>query len=127
MVRLNHAASYFMPIFCSTRPHIVILSALFSISLFSLFYASSELLLHQYDDPLMFKPNSQDYFRTFLLGLFSPFLYYFLKTFLFNINQRFLILNLIVDFPINDVFMLLISDWFSVPSGARSRRRYDQA
>ncbi|AJU75957.1 ADI_G0008070.mRNA.1.CDS.1 [Saccharomyces cerevisiae] len=108
MVRLNHAASYFMPIFCSTRPHIVILSALFSISLFSLFYASSELLLHQYDDPLMFKPNSQDYFRTFLLGLFSPFLYYFLKTFLFNINQRFLILNLIVDFPINDVFMLLI-------------------
>ena len=62
----------------------------------------------EYDDSSMFKPNSQDYFRTFLLGLFSPFLYYFLKTFLFNINQRFLILNLIVDFPINDAFMLII-------------------
>lgn len=108
MVRLNHAASYFMPLFCSTRPYIVVLSVLFSISLFLLFYVSSELLLHEYDDPLMFKPNSQDYFRTFLLGLFSPFLYYFLKTFLFNINQRFLILNLIVDFPINDAFMLII-------------------
>ncbi|EJS44426.1 YDL180W [Saccharomyces arboricola H-6] len=108
MVRLNHAASYFMPLFCSTRPYIVVLSALFSISLFLVFYVSSELLLHEYDDPLMFKPNSQDYFRTFLLGLFSPFLYYFLKTFLFNINQRFLILNLIVDFPINDAFMLII-------------------
>ncbi|CAI4057211.1 hypothetical protein SKDZ_04G0640 [Saccharomyces kudriavzevii ZP591] len=108
MVRLNHAASYFMPLFCSTRPYIVVLSVLFSISLFLLFYLSSELLLHEYDDPLMFKPNSQDYFRTFLLGLFSPFLYYFLKTFLFNINQRFLILNLIVDFPINDAFMLII-------------------
>ncbi|CAI4037731.1 hypothetical protein SMKI_04G0620 [Saccharomyces mikatae IFO 1815] len=108
MVRLNHAASYFMPIFCTTRAYIVVFSALFSISLFLLFYVSSELLLHEYDDSSMFKPNSQDYFRTFLLGLFSPFLYYFLKTFLFNINQRFLILNLIVDFPINDAFMLII-------------------
>lgn len=98
-----------MPLFCSNKPYIVILALAVSAAIFILMYATSFLLLTQYyDDPSMFKPNSQDYFRTSLLGLFSPFLFYFLKSFLFDVDGRFLKLNLFFDFPLNDWFMLLL-------------------
>ncbi|CCK68733.1 Ait1p KNAG_0B02910 [Huiozyma naganishii CBS 8797] len=109
MVRLDHAASLFMPLFCSSRPVVVIVS-LFSVSLmFALFYSGSSFLLKQYDDPMMFKPNSQDYFRTSLLGLFSPFLFYFVKVFILTVGSSSnLMISLFVDFTVNDWFMLCI-------------------
>ncbi|CCD22458.1 Ait1p NDAI_0A03010 [Naumovozyma dairenensis CBS 421] len=108
MVRLSHSTSYFMPLFCSKNAQIVIVSSFVSIFLFIFMYWTSDLLSNRYNEPGLFNPNSQDYFRTSLLGLFSPFLYYFIRTFLFNINQRYLVLNIIVDFPLNDWFMFCI-------------------
>ena len=97
-----------MPMFCSSKTYVVILSSLATSLLFIFMYMTSRFLAKQYEDPGLFKPNSQDYFRTSLLGIFSPILFYFIKTFLFNINKRYLILNLLVDFPLNDWFILFI-------------------
>ena len=115
MVRINHVASFFMPLFCSNKPHVVTLTVLTTIITFTFFYITSRLLLSEYADPLMFKPNAQDYFRTALLGLFSPFLYYFIKVFLLNINSTFIIGNLITDFFINDWFMLCLLIMLAYP------------
>lgn len=115
MARINHVASYFMPLFCSNKPHVVSLTVLTTIITFTGFYLPSRLLLSEYDDPLMFKPIAQDYFRTALLGLFSPFLYYFIKVFLLNINSTFVIGNLITDFFINDWFMLCLLIMLAYP------------
>lgn len=115
MVRIGHMASYFMPLFCSHKPHIVSLAVIVTGATFSTFYWMSKLLLSEYDDPLMFKPNSQDYFRSSLLGLFSPFLYYFIKVFLLNINNTFVIGNIITDFLINDWFMLCLLIMLAYP------------
>ncbi|CAL9737732.1 hypothetical protein MOSE0_M07008 [Monosporozyma servazzii] len=115
MARINHVASYFMPLFCSDKPHVVSITVLATIITFTLFYLPSRLLLSEYDDPLMFKPVAQDYFRTALLGLFSPFLYYFIKVFLLNINGTFVIGNLVADFFINDWFMLCLLIMLAYP------------
>lgn len=69
---------------------------------------SSNVLLSRYDDKRMFNPNSQDYFRTTLLGLFSPFLYYFIKVFIFNINEYYVFGNFIFDYFLGDWFILCI-------------------
>lgn len=108
MVRISSTASYFMPLFSSNKPSVVVLATILASSIFAMAYLSSTLLLNKYDDPTMFAPNSQDYFRTFLLGFFSPYLLFFLKMFLLNINPSQRFLNLFVDFPINDTFFLLI-------------------
>lgn len=97
-----------MPLFCSNKPIVVLSSVLSTIILFIIFFASSNYLLKQYDDPSMFKPNSQDYFRTALLGLFSPFLYFFIKVFILNLNTQKIMLNLFVDFFLNDWYILCI-------------------
>lgn len=115
MVRISHMASYFMPLFCSNKPHIVSLVVIITGATFATFYWMSNLLLNEYDDPLMFKPNSQDYFRSSLLGLFSPFLYYFIKVFLLNINNTFVVGNIITDFLINDWFMLCLLVMLAYP------------
>ncbi|CAB4253991.1 similar to Saccharomyces cerevisiae YDL180W Putative protein of unknown function [Maudiozyma barnettii] len=108
MARIDHAAPYFMPLFCSNRSSIVAILVCIIVSIFVLIYAISYLLPTEYDDPNMFTPNAQDYFRTSLLGFLSPFLFYFLKTFIFNINPKFLLINLFFDFPLNDSFLLCI-------------------
>lgn len=108
MVRISHAASYFMPLFCYSKPYVVVLACTVTTMVFTAVYVSSFLLSKQHGDPELFKPNSQDYFRTSLLGIFSPILYYFIKTFLFNANRQFVILNFLIDFPLNDWFILFI-------------------
>ncbi|CAG60934.1 uncharacterized protein GVI51_J06193 [Nakaseomyces glabratus] len=108
MVRISSAASYFMPLLCSKKPSVVV-SAVFVVTLiYSLAYLSSTILPNAYDDPNMFAPNSQDYFRTFLLGFFSPCLLYLTRSFLLSVNPNQRFINLILDFPINDSFLLLI-------------------
>ncbi|EDO16901.1 hypothetical protein Kpol_1020p7 [Vanderwaltozyma polyspora DSM 70294] len=109
MVRIQHVSSYFMPLFCSSNPYIVTSALVVTLSVFLGMFLSSNLLLdHYYDDPLMFKPNSQDYFRTVLLGMFSPFLFYFVKFLVFNISDKYIFLNLFIDFTLNFWFMLII-------------------
>ncbi|SMN19908.1 similar to Saccharomyces cerevisiae YDL180W Putative protein of unknown function [Maudiozyma saulgeensis] len=108
MARIDHVAPYFMPLFCSNRSSIVAILICIIVSIFVLIYGISYLLPTEYDDPNMFTPNGQDYFRTSLLGFLSPFLFYFLKTFVFNINPKFLLINLFFDFPLNDSFLLCI-------------------
>lgn len=110
-----------MPMFCSSKPQVVILSTTVTTLLFFAFYMTSDLLSKQYDDPGLFKPNSQDYFRTSLLGIFSPILYCFIKTFLFNVNRRYLILNLLVDFPLNDWFILFIIICLAYPQQEQNK------
>ncbi|QLL32371.1 hypothetical protein HG536_0C05400 [Torulaspora globosa] len=108
MVRISHAASYFMPLFCYSKPSVVVLACAVTAMVFAAAYMSSFLLSKQHADPELFKPNAQDYFRTSLLGVFSPILYYFIKTFLFNANRQFVILNFLIDFALNDWFILFI-------------------
>lgn len=97
-----------MPLLCSKKPSVVV-SAVFVVTLiYSLAYLSSTILPNAYDDPNMFAPNSQDYFRTFLLGFFSPCLLYLTRSFLLSVNPNQRFINLILDFPINDSFLLLI-------------------
>ncbi|QLQ79892.1 hypothetical protein HG537_0C05400 [Torulaspora globosa] len=108
MVRISHAASYFMPLFCCSKPYVVVAGCTIATMVFMLIYMNSFLLSKQHDDPQLFKPNSQDYFRTCLLGIFSPILYYFIKTFMFNANRQFVLLNFVIDFLLNDWFILFI-------------------
>lgn len=98
----------FMPLFCSNKPILTISSFSIIFSIYALFYISSNILLSRYDDKKMFNPNSQDYFRTTLLGLFSPFLFYFIKVFIFNINDYYVFGNFIVDYFLSDWFILCI-------------------
>lgn len=108
MGRIDHMAGYLMPLFCSNKPSTVIISTFITVVIFLSLYIASHLLYNEYDDPAMFKPNSQDYFRTSLLGFLSPFLFYFVKTFIFNVRSRFLLLNMFFDFPLNDWYLLCI-------------------
>ena len=108
MARIDHVAPYFMPLVCSNRTSIVTILFFIIISILLSVYALSFLLANEYNDPNMFTPNAQDYFRTSLLGFVSPFLFYFLKTFVFNISPKFLLINLFFDFPLNDSFLLCI-------------------
>ncbi|CCE61401.1 hypothetical protein TPHA_0A03240 [Tetrapisispora phaffii CBS 4417] len=109
MVRIWHLAQYYMPLFSSNKPIITITSIIVAGSIYLLVYLTSSFLItHYYNDPNMFIPNSQDYFRTLLLGLFSPFLYYFIKKILLNIKNKQIITNIVFDFPLNDLYMFLL-------------------
>lgn len=108
MTRINHVAPYFMPLFCSRNPTIVVTLSCATASIFIILYILSFLLPMEYSDPDMFNPNAQDYFRTSLLGFLSPFLFYFLKTFIFNVSPKFLLTNILFDVPLNDSFLLCI-------------------
>lgn len=122
MVRISHAASYFMPLFCYSKPYVVMLACAVTTVVFVAVGMSSMLLGRQRSDPGLFKPNSQDYFRTVLLGVFSPILYYFIKTFLFNVHQRFVTLNILIDFPLNDWFILFIIVCLAYPQQEQSTK-----
>ncbi|CAR27118.1 hypothetical protein ZYGR_0I03910 [Zygosaccharomyces rouxii] len=108
MVRIDHAASYFMPLLCSSKPYVRVNCVVVTMLLFVALLCSYGFMGKQYDEPNLFMPNAQDYFRASLLGVFSPMLYYFVQTFLINLNRRYLVANFIVDFPLNDWFILLI-------------------
>ncbi|SCU82364.1 LANO_0B05952g1_1 [Lachancea nothofagi CBS 11611] len=109
MARIGYVAPYFMPLMCSSKPWIKIILFVNVLGLFGLAYGlAHQLLISQYDDQSMFKPNGQDYFRASLLGFFSPFALYFLRDFLLMLSPRAILINLFVDFPFNDWFCLLI-------------------
>ena len=97
-----------MPLFCARNPSIVVTLSCATASIFIMMYIMSFLLPNEYSDPDMFNPNAQDYFRTSLLGFLSPFLFYFLKTFIFNVSPKFLVINILFDFPLNGSFLLCI-------------------
>ena len=97
-----------MPVFCSSNSQIIILGSITVMLLYTLAYLTGQSIPNSYDGPGMFNPNSQDYFRTILLGLCSPFVYYFIRAFILNVNQRYLVLNLILDYPLNDWFIFCI-------------------
>ncbi|AMD20097.1 HCL054Wp [Eremothecium sinecaudum] len=110
MCRTNYVASFFMPLILSSRPYIsnwTIISMLLSVLLV---YSGSSLYASWYNDPTMFRPNPQDYFRTSLLGFLSPVLIYFVKTFILNLHssEKFSVLNMAFDYVVTDWFMLLI-------------------
>lgn len=108
MALLRYAADSFMPLFCSSRAIIVLLNLLNVLGIYCLAYFSSKLLPSRYDVPDLFVPSSQDYFRTSLLGFLSPFLLYFIENFLCDMQSRHVALNLLLQFTLNDWFMLLI-------------------
>lgn len=108
MVRIDHAASYFMPLLCSSKPYVRVNCVAATMLLFVALLISYGFMGKPIDEPHLFLPNAQDYFRASLLGIFSPMLYYFVQTFLININRRYLVANFVVDFPLNDWFILLI-------------------
>lgn len=127
MTRIGYASSFFIPLLCSSKSYVVIIAFLNIIILFTLAYLSSNSLISQYSDPGMFKPNSQDYFRTLLLGFFSPFLLTFAKNFLFNFGSRFLLLNMFVDFPLNDWLFFLIIFCLAYPQLQDANQPKNQA
>ncbi|SCU98587.1 LAFA_0G18954g1_1 [Lachancea sp. 'fantastica'] len=115
MSRIGYVAPYFMPIVCSSKLWIKIVLFLNFLGLFTLAYSLTQLLVSGYDENTMFKPNGQDYFRTSLLGFFSPLALSFLREFLLGLNTRAILVNLFLDFPLNDWFSLLIVFSLSYP------------
>ena len=67
----------------------------------------------------LFAPNSQDYFRTVLLGIFPPLLLNFVKNFFLNWKTSSksyeIILSLFSDFVIHDWFLFLIIFFLAYP------------
>ncbi|KAL6940438.1 hypothetical protein ACO0QE_004338 [Hanseniaspora vineae] len=67
----------------------------------------------------LFAPNSQDYFRTVLLGIFPPLLLNFVKNFFLNWKTSSktyeIILSLFSDFVIHDWFVFLIIFFLAYP------------
>ncbi|AET41336.1 Ait1p Ecym_8040 [Eremothecium cymbalariae DBVPG len=110
MTRINYWASYYMPLILSSKPHASVITTLNLFAVIIIAYLGSQLFFAQYNDPSMFRPNSQDYFRTSLLGFLSPILLCFFKTFILNLTSTssFSFLNMLVDYPFSDWFMLLI-------------------
>ena len=108
MTRIGHAAPYFMPLFCSSRPSTVVLTVFLSIFLFVIMLLTAGFLASEYPDTSVFQPDPQDYFRAAILGLFSPFLYFFIEWVLIGLKDRYLIWNLLFSFPINDWFLFSI-------------------
>lgn len=125
MVRIDHAANYFMPLFCSSKPFVRVNCVLASILLYVLFLMGYIFMGRPISEPDLFNPNAQDYFRASLLGIFSPMLYYFVQTFLFSLNRRYLVLNLLVDFLFNDWFILVIIVCLAYPQQEQAKY-YDQ-
>ncbi|CEP62377.1 Ait1p LALA0_S05e04280g [Lachancea lanzarotensis] len=115
MSRISYVAPYFMPIVCSSKLWIRIILFFNLLGLFTLAFSSTQLLLSEYDEDTMFKPNGQDYFRTSLLGFFSPLALCFLRDFVLGLNTRAILVNLCLDFPLNDWFGLLIVFSLSYP------------
>ncbi|SCU91633.1 LADA_0F11122g1_1 [Lachancea dasiensis] len=108
MSRISYVAPYFMPLLCSSKLWIKLILLLNVLALFGLAFSGSKLLISEYKDDSMFKPNGQDYFRTSLLGFFSPLALHFLRDFVLMVSPRAVLINLLVDFPFNVWFSLLI-------------------
>ncbi|SCU92575.1 LAMI_0E11100g1_1 [Lachancea mirantina] len=108
MTRLGYVSQEFMGLICSKRKHACFLSLLGIALIYATAYGLSSSLISKYQDPTMFAPNSQDYFRTTLLGFFSPFALFFFKNFVLNVKPNHMLLSIFVDFPVNDWFCLLI-------------------
>lgn len=123
MVRIDHAAGYFMPLLCSSKPYVRVNCVAVTMLVFVTLLVSYGFMGKQTDEPHLFLPNAQDYFRASLLGVFSPMLYYFVQVFLINLNRRYLVVNFIVDFPLNDWFILLIIVCLAYPQ--QQPQRYE--
>ncbi|GAV53107.1 hypothetical protein ZYGR_0AI03890 [Zygosaccharomyces rouxii] len=126
MVRIDHAASYFMPLLCSSKPYVRVNCVVVAMLLFVALLFSYGFMGKQIDEPHLFLPNAQDYFRASLLGVFSPMLYYFVQTFLISLNRRYLVANFIVDFPLNDWFILLIIVCLAYPQQQQQQQQKSQ-
>ncbi|SJM85722.1 uncharacterized protein ZBIST_2428 [Zygosaccharomyces bailii] len=124
MVRIDHAADYFMPLFCSSKPFVRVNCVLASMLLYVALLMGYVFMGKPIQEPDLFNPVAQDYFRACLLGIFSPMLYYFVQTFLVNLNRRYLVLNLLVDFLFNDWFVLLIIVCLAYPQQEQTKN-YD--
>ncbi|XBW37465.1 hypothetical protein QEN19_003047 [Hanseniaspora menglaensis] len=126
MSKLGYLASYYMPLFCSSR-YVTVITTIFSITcIYIAFFLSSNFLQSSYIDSHidnnkshLFVPNEQDYFRTCLLGIFSPLFFNFLKNFVFNFPVKNpvvrVISNVFVDYCIYDWFLFLIIYFLAYP------------
>ncbi|CUS23315.1 LAQU0S09e02014g1_1 [Lachancea quebecensis] len=123
MARISYVSPYFMPLVCSSKPWVSAIVFLNLIVLFVAAFSLSQLLISQYDDDAMFKPVGQDYFRTSLLGFFSPLALYFIRDFVLMVSPRFVLFNLFVDFPLNDWLYLLIIFCLAYPQAQETHAR----
>lgn len=119
MTRLSHLSENFMPLFATRSPKVLLTSIL---SLLAFLTISFCLAIYcfpiAYNDAndIFFEPDSQDFFRVFLLGFISPCIYHLISIFSFNymdinIKERlnsFVWLNLFWDYPMNDIFQFII-------------------
>ena len=126
MTKLGYVASYYMPLLCSSR-YVTVMTTIFSISsIYLIFFLSSNFLQSSYTDEdshddkaHLFVPNEQDYFRTCLLGIFSPLFFNFLRNFLLKFpseNPTIIVLsNIFIDYCIYDWFLFLIIYFLAYP------------
>lgn len=100
-------------------------------SVYLAFFVSSNFLRTSYvddDNKHLFVPNEQDYFRTCLLGVFSPLFFNFVRNFLLvfpSENPLFIVLsNIFIDYYVYDWFLFLIIYFLAYPQSEPSTSGY---
>lgn len=121
-----------MPLLCSSRYGMTIVTAFSISSVYLVFFVSSNLLRTSYvddDNKHLFVPNEQDYFRTCLLGIFSPLFFNFVRNFLLVFpteNPLFIVLsNIFIDYYVYDWFLFLIIYFLAYPQSEPSTSSFN--
>ena len=110
-----------MPLITSSRYNIILTTIFTTFTLYSLFFISSNFLPSTFTDDKkhIFIPNEQDYFRTCLLGIFSPLFFNIIKNILlkFPIKHSALkvVTNIFIESCVYDWFMFLIIFFLAYP------------
>ena len=121
MAKLCYLSAYYMPLITSSRYNIILTTIFTTFTLYSLFFISSNFLPSTFTDDKkhIFIPNEQDYFRTCLLGIFSPLFFNIIKNILlkFPIKHSALkvVTNIFIESCAYDWFMCLIIFFLAYP------------
>ncbi|KAF0276231.1 hypothetical protein FOG50_02911 [Hanseniaspora uvarum] len=121
MVKLGYLSAYYMPLISSSRYNIVLMTVFITSVLYSTFFLSSNFLPSTFteDKKHIFIPNEQDYFRTCLLGIFSPMFFNIIKNILLKFPIRHsalkVITHIFIESCVYDWFLFLIIFFLAYP------------
>lgn len=121
MANMDYLPAFYMPLVLSSRYNIVLVTVMASSLIYTLFFISSNFLPSTFTDDRkhIFIPNEQDYFRTCLLGIFSPMFFNLLKNILLKSPIKNSVLKVIahifIESCLYDWFLFLIIFFLAYP------------
>ncbi|SGZ38624.1 uncharacterized protein HGUI_00824 [Hanseniaspora guilliermondii] len=121
MGNMDYLPAFYMPLVLSSRYNIVLVTVMVSSLIYSVFFISSNFLPSTFTDDRkhIFIPNEQDYFRTCLLGIFSPMFFNIIKNILlkspFKNSVLKVITHIFIESCLYDWFMFLIIFFLAYP------------